>query len=200
MAALVGRVVHEAQQRLLDEAGSKSVALYDTFLQARRRTRRPIAAVDGSSLFVNAAGSQFVASSDREALWLWAQECARPRPGPTPPVVLPFGTVAAESEPIYDGAQLIGAVVRFSSIPTGALAGGQSDWARLTDAERSVAELVTAGYTNREVAGKLFLSPHTVDYHLRHIFRKLDIDSRIQLARIAEQNLSHDTSRADPVF
>jgi DNA-binding CsgD family transcriptional regulator len=61
---------------------------------------------------------------------------------------------------------------------------GSAEWARLTDAERSVAELVACGFTNREAAAKLFISPHTVDYHLRHIFRKLDIDSRIQLARI----------------
>jgi DNA-binding CsgD family transcriptional regulator len=67
-------------------------------------------------------------------------------------------------------------------------------WARLTDAERAVAELVAVGYTNREAASKLFVSPHTVDYHLRHIFRKLDIDSRIQLARIAEQAGSRITS------
>ena len=75
----------------------------------------------------------------------------------------------------------------------GALVGGHAGWARLTDAERSVAELVAAGYTNREAATTLFLSPHTVDYHLRHIFRKLDISSRIELARIAEQNLSPHT-------
>ena len=78
MTALVGRVVHETHQRLLDEAGSKSVALYNTFLQARRRAKGPLAAVDGSSLYVNAAGSRFVASSDREALWAWAQRM-RPR-------------------------------------------------------------------------------------------------------------------------
>ena len=95
MAALVGRVVHETQQRLLDEAGSKSIALYDAFLQARRRAKGPIAAVDGSTLYVNAAGSQFVASTDREALWAWAQRCAHQGAGPMPPLKLPIGTATA---------------------------------------------------------------------------------------------------------
>jgi DNA-binding CsgD family transcriptional regulator len=68
--------------------------------------------------------------------------------------------------------------------------------ARLTDAERSVAEVVAAGYTNREAAAKLFVSPHTVDYHLRHIFGKLDIESRVQLARIVENSRDlHASSR-----
>ena len=103
----------------------------------------------------------------------------------------------AECEAIHDGTQLIGAVVRFAAAPPDALDGRHSGWDRLTDAERGVAELVAAGYTNREAATTLFLSPHTVDYHLRHIFRKLDIDSRIQLARIVEQNLSHHETSTD---
>ena len=45
-------------------------------------------------------------------------------------------------------------------------------------------ELVANGLTNREVATRLFLSPHTVDSHLRHIFRKLDINSRVDLVRL----------------
>lgn len=65
---------------------------------------------------------------------------------------------------------------------------------RLTDAERGVAEVVAAGYTNREAAAKLFVSPHTVDYHLRHIFRKLDIESRVQLARIVENSQDRPAS------
>ena len=197
MSALVGRVVHETHQRLLDEAGSKSVALYNTFLQARRRAKGPLAAVDGSSFYANTAASRLVASSDREALWAWAQRCVRQGAGPTPPLQLPFGTATAECEAIHDGTQLIGAVVRFAAAPPDALDGGHSGWDRLTDAERGVAELVAAGYTNREAATTLFLSPHTVDYHLRHIFRKLDIDSRIQLARIVEQNLSHHATSTD---
>jgi transcriptional regulator of acetoin/glycerol metabolism len=182
MGALVGRIAHEAHQRLLDEAGSRSVALYDNFLQARRRAKGPIAAVDGSALYVNAAGGQFVASADREMLWAWAQE--RVREG-TQAAAIPFGPTLAQCEAIYDGPELIGAIVRFSSGPADdTVTAGRTAWARLTDAERSVAELVACGFTNREAAAKLFISPHTVDYHLRHIFRKLDIDSRIQLARI----------------
>ena len=57
-------------------------------------------------------------------------------------------------------------------------------WDSLTEAEYSVTELVAEGLTNREVATRLFLSPHTVDSHLRHIFRKLDISSRMDLVRI----------------
>jgi DNA-binding CsgD family transcriptional regulator len=56
-------------------------------------------------------------------------------------------------------------------------------WRSLTGRERSVADLVAEGLTNREAASRLFVSPHTVDAHLRHIFRKLEIRSRVQLAR-----------------
>ena len=189
MGALVGRVVHETQQRLLDEAGSKSSALYDAFLQARRRAKGPIAAVDGSTLYVNAAGRTFVASTDREAIWAWARRCAHPGTNPMPLLDLPAGSAAARCEAILDGQQIIGAVVRFSpDASASATVDVHAGWARLTDTERAVADLVATGYTNREAATKLFISPHTVDYHLRHIFRKLDIDSRVQLARITGQS------------
>ncbi|HEY3556993.1 MAG TPA: LuxR C-terminal-related transcriptional regulator [Kribbella sp.] len=185
MGALVGRIVHETQQRLLDEAGSRSMTLYEMFLRARRRTRGPLAAVDASALFVNAAGSRFVASTDRELLWSWALQRVSSRD--TAVLQLPIGPTVASCEAIHDGPDLVGALVRFAApepaAPTVTL---QTAWARMTDSERSVAELVAAGLTNREAAAKLFISPHTVDYHLRHIFRKLGIDSRIQLARIAD--------------
>ena len=185
MAALVGRVVHETQQRLLDEAGSTSIALYNAFLQARRRAKGPMAAVDATSLYVNPAGSQFVGATDRDTLWAWARRHVHR--GTTPPaqLLLPIGSADARCEPILDGQQLIGAVIHFRPLEPAALGIDiHTGWARLTDAERAVAELVAEGYTNREAATKLFVSPHTVDYHLRHIFRKLDIDSRTQLARI----------------
>jgi DNA-binding CsgD family transcriptional regulator len=59
-------------------------------------------------------------------------------------------------------------------------------WSCLTPAERIVAGLVAEGLTNRDVAARLFLSRHTVDFHLRQIFRKLDIRSRVELARLTE--------------
>jgi DNA-binding CsgD family transcriptional regulator len=57
----------------------------------------------------------------------------------------------------------------------------------LTVSERSVAEHVANGLTNRETGSRLFISAHTVDYHLRQIFRKLDLRSRVELARVVAE-------------
>ncbi len=54
----------------------------------------------------------------------------------------------------------------------------------LTTAERHVAERVAAGLTSRQIAEELFISPRTVDAHLTHIYRKLDISSRARLAAL----------------
>jgi DNA-binding CsgD family transcriptional regulator len=59
-------------------------------------------------------------------------------------------------------------------------------WEALTAAEHRVVRLAADGNTNREIAKKLFISPHTVNTHLRHVFDKLDIKSRVELTRIAE--------------
>jgi DNA-binding CsgD family transcriptional regulator len=60
-----------------------------------------------------------------------------------------------------------------------------SGWSSLTEVEQRVAELVALGLTNREVGRQMFLSRHTIDSHLRHVFDKLGINSRVQLARVA---------------
>ena len=58
-------------------------------------------------------------------------------------------------------------------------------WAAMTDSELAVARLVAQGLSNREVAERLFVSPHTVSGHLRHVFAKLDVNSRVELTRLA---------------
>jgi DNA-binding CsgD family transcriptional regulator len=60
-------------------------------------------------------------------------------------------------------------------------------WASLTDVQRSVADLIAEGLTNLEIAGELRLSRHTIDFHLREIFRKLGIQSRAELIRVVER-------------
>ena len=57
-------------------------------------------------------------------------------------------------------------------------------WASLTESEHALAVLIAEGLTNRQAAERLFISRHTVDAHLRHIFRKLGINSRVRLARV----------------
>jgi len=59
------------------------------------------------------------------------------------------------------------------------------DWPELTESEFTVVSLVAQGATNREVAERLFLSPYTVNSHLRHVFAKLGIRSRVELTRLA---------------
>jgi DNA-binding CsgD family transcriptional regulator len=63
-------------------------------------------------------------------------------------------------------------------------------WASLTDTEERIVGLVADGLSNRQVADRMFLSMHTVAFHLRHVFWKLDVTSRVQLARLAAERRS----------
>ena len=55
-------------------------------------------------------------------------------------------------------------------------------WESLTATEKAVSRLVAEGLTNGAVARRLYISPHTVNTHLRHVFAKLDVPNRVALA------------------
>jgi ATP/maltotriose-dependent transcriptional regulator MalT len=57
-------------------------------------------------------------------------------------------------------------------------------WESLTEAERATAGLAAQGLNNKQIGGRLYISRHTVAFHLRQIFLKLHIGSRVQLTRI----------------
>jgi DNA-binding CsgD family transcriptional regulator len=60
-----------------------------------------------------------------------------------------------------------------------------SGWASLTPAERDVVRLVSEGLANNDIATRLFVSPRTVQTHLTHVYTKLGLSSRVQLAQEA---------------
>jgi DNA-binding CsgD family transcriptional regulator len=65
----------------------------------------------------------------------------------------------------------------------GRIGGRRAAGDELTPAEERVARLVAEGHTNKEVAAALFLSERTVEFHLTHVYRKLGVRSRAELAR-----------------
>jgi DNA-binding CsgD family transcriptional regulator len=57
-----------------------------------------------------------------------------------------------------------------------------STWMTLTKTEQAVASLVREGLSNRQIATRLFISRHTVDFHMRRVFQKFSVRSRVKLA------------------
>jgi DNA-binding NarL/FixJ family response regulator len=74
--------------------------------------------------------------------------------------------------------------------PTRRTRAGKPDGSRLeslTERERQVGRLVVDRTTNAEIAAELFLSQKTVETHMRNIFRKMNVSSRVALARAIER-------------
>ena len=65
-----------------------------------------------------------------------------------------------------------------------------SGWASLTPAERDVIHLVSEGLGNKDIAGRLFVSPRTVQSHLTHVYTKLGLSSRVHLVQEAARHVS----------
>jgi DNA-binding CsgD family transcriptional regulator len=77
--------------------------------------------------------------------------------------------------------------------------GGQSrptyGWDSLTDAERKVVDLVAEGLTNPQIGQRLYVSPRTVQTHLAHVFAKLNVSTRAELAALAAHRAAERSPR-----
>jgi DNA-binding CsgD family transcriptional regulator len=192
MLPFARRVAREIGQRLLEDTSEATRVLREHFVRERRRTKDPLVSVSEATMFANAAATRSLQPGDHQPLWEWVSGRIAGHQPVAGTIFLTGGTWAVKSfEPIRDGGVVVGASLRLVP-PSSAEAGGpfgagarpRFGWLSLTATELSIAELVAEGMTNREVAGKLYLSPHTVGFHMRQVFRKLEISSRVELTRL----------------
>jgi transcriptional regulator of acetoin/glycerol metabolism/DNA-binding CsgD family transcriptional regulator len=191
MLPLVKRARREIEQRLLEDPSATDAALQARFQQARRRARGPLLSINERTMHTTASAARLLQPADHAVLWTWASLALAS--GAAAELRLTSGLpVTARVRAVHDGRVLIGALIRFEPPAPGAQPARDqptSGWNSLTDTECGVAGIIAEGATNREAAARLYLSRHTIDFHLRQIFRKLGITSRVELARIfAEQN------------
>lgn len=177
---------HGIEDRLVDDMRTSERVLLQHFLRLRRGAKGPVVLVSEGRMFANAAADRFVSQADAPELWDVAQKLSLTSGPEWLPVVVGGRRLLATSEPVVDGGVLLGFAVRL--LPEGEAAApllslGAPGLELLTQTEQSVAELAAQGLTNREIGERLFMSRFTVDTHLRSIFRKLGVRSRVELTR-----------------
>jgi DNA-binding CsgD family transcriptional regulator len=183
MLPLATRVSWEVEQRLVANSSADERLLRQAFVAARNRTKGAVLALSERTTMANGAAAAIVRPGDRDLLWgAVAPMLAVGLEGSLEVPLTGERTVRGHWLLVHDGARVVGAVVRLE--PESARESvARFGWASVTDTERAVANLIAQGLTNREAADRLFLSAHTVDFHLRQLYRKLDLHSRVELTK-----------------
>jgi DNA-binding CsgD family transcriptional regulator len=188
MMTLATWAAREVGHRLLDNAGVSRRLVLQRFLEERRHAKGPVVVATETTIMANTAADGLIEVDDEAELRAWAGRIMRGGPGATGVPELASGrAVLAAGVPILDGRTPIGAVLRLRTTGEASRSRASFGWDSLTDAERAIADHVARGLTNREVGVRLLLSRHTVGFHLRSIFRKLDVRSRVELARVVTE-------------
>ena len=189
-AALMTRARVRIAQGEFDAAERDAYDALDLAAQLRGDLLIPVA-LDCVAITAATAGNH-----PRAARLFGAAEAARRRMGMVRFKVLEStdeAGIAAAREELGDndfdaawaeGAALsTGEAVAYAQRGRGEHTRASSGWASLTRAELDVARLVSEGLGNKDVAARLFVSPRTVQAHLTHIYTKLGLTSRVQLAQ-----------------
>jgi DNA-binding CsgD family transcriptional regulator len=190
------RVARDIEQRLLDVAGTSERLMLRRFLQARRGAKGPLVLLTPRTMIANAAADRLVVAGDEPILRECATRLLNGSRGRESRVVLSRHIpVTVRLEPLLEGGAPVGAMLRIEPVAAAdssqtlpRVTGYRSGWESLTATELSVIDLVVRGLTNRQAAERLFLSHHTVGFHLRSVFAKLGLTSRVELARVATEH------------
>jgi transcriptional regulator of acetoin/glycerol metabolism/DNA-binding CsgD family transcriptional regulator len=192
MLAVAAGAAREVELRLAEDVAGEERLLLDRFREARRHTKGALVSLNRHRMIANGAARRILHPADEELLWDWATRSFRGQGVPASTIRLTNGdTLAIRGDPVMDGARVVGALIWLGSSPPNDPPRPRpvSGWESLTETEQTVARLVAQGMTNRQAAAQLFVSRHTVGAHLRQIFRKLQINSRVQLAHLVAANV-----------
>jgi DNA-binding CsgD family transcriptional regulator len=204
---LAERLASDVDHLLIDALAGPDRPVVEQFHRVRRWVKRPAAVLTPRTILTNAAADDVIGDADRDELWAWASAATRAR-GPAELVLPGEPETCIRCQPLHGGDVLIGYLLlidRTSRDGSDDLAGDARSTslrtigrARLTEREQEVAELVAHGFTNKQIAHRVMLSRHTVDYHIRQIFRKLAVNSRVELTRLVLARSARTSLQAAP--
>jgi len=192
MSVLVKHAARDVEQRLVSNNPHADRLVLESFVRARRYTRGPLAGLSERAMYTNARAAKLLDGHDRALLWELVCSVLVGRAEAVVELPIPAAP-SATCQAIVDDGTVVGALVRFEAsrprtehgagVETGS-ARPRFGWSSLSENELGVADLVADGLSNREAAARLFMSRHTVDFHLRQTYQKLGIHSRVELARL----------------